>query len=92
MKTIKSRILVLCMLALTAASAWAGPVNINTADATTLARELSGVGEATARAIVAHREAHGRFENPDALLEVKGIGPRILERNRRNILVGKGKN
>jgi competence protein ComEA len=72
---------VLPMLAL------AGPVDINSADAETLARELSGVGLAKAEAIVAWREAHGPFTSPESLLEVKGVGPALLEKNLENIRV-----
>lgn len=67
--------------------ALAGPVNINTADATTLAAELTGVGPALAEAIVADRQAHGNFATPEALTRVKGIGQRIVEMNKANILV-----
>jgi competence protein ComEA len=69
-------------------AAWAGPVNINTADAATLAAELTGVGPALAEAIVKDRTEHGKFDSPDALARVKGIGTRIVELNRANILVG----
>ena len=62
-------------------------VNINTADTETLARELSGVGAAKARAIVEYREAHGEFASADELLEVKGIGMAILEKNLNKITV-----
>jgi len=65
----------------------AGPVNINTADAATLAAELTGVGPALAEAIVRDREENGRYESPEALMRVKGIGARIIEMNRANILV-----
>ncbi len=68
-------------------AAFAGPVNINTADAATLAAELNGVGPALAAAIVADRAANGRFASPEALARVKGIGERIVEINRANILV-----
>ena len=37
--------------------------------------ELPGVGEATAAAIVAHRESIGSFSSIEQLLDVKGIGP-----------------
>lgn len=57
-------------------------VDLNAADAITLQRELSGVGEAKAKAIVAYREANGPFASVDELLEVKGIGKAILDRNR----------
>jgi competence protein ComEA len=68
-------------------SAFAGPVNINTADARTLAEELVGVGPALAKAIVLDREQNGEFSSPDALARVKGIGSRIVEQNKRNILI-----
>jgi competence protein ComEA len=57
-------------------------VDLNNADAVTLQRELSGVGEAKAKAIVAYRESNGPFASVDELLEVKGIGKAILDRNR----------
>ncbi|NQD91806.1 helix-hairpin-helix domain-containing protein [Pseudomonas sp. CrR25] len=64
-----------------------GRVNLNTADASTLQRELSGVGEVKAKAIVAYREANGSFASVDELLEVKGIGESILEKNRDKLSV-----
>ena len=79
-----SRVLLLILLPL-AAPAWAGPVDINTADAVTLASELNGVGPAIAEEIVRDREANGRFESAEALMRVRGIGERIIERNRENI-------
>lgn len=57
-------------------------VNINVADAETLQRELAGVGKVKAEAIVAYREQNGPFASVDQLLEVKGIGKALLERNR----------
>lgn len=68
-------------------AAAAGPVNINTADAAKLATELQGVGPALAEAIVADRKANGNFATPEALTRVKGIGERIVEMNKGNILV-----
>ena len=62
-------------------------VNINTADVETLARELNGIGTAKARAIVEYREAHGEFAHVDELLEVKGIGLAILEKNLSKLTV-----
>lgn len=41
---------------------------------------LPGIGPATAIAIVEHRAAHGPFRRPEDLLEVRGIGPRTLEK------------
>ena len=65
----------------------AGPVNINTADAETLAAELDGIGPALAAAIIRDREEHGRFEAPEEIMRVSGIGPRVLEDNRDDIRV-----
>ncbi|HET6553197.1 MAG TPA: helix-hairpin-helix domain-containing protein [Dyella sp.] len=66
------------------------PVNINKADASTLAKSLDGVGLTKAEAIVAWREEHGPFKSADDLGQVKGIGPATLERNRSAILLDDG--
>jgi competence protein ComEA len=60
-------------------------VDLNLADAATLQRELAGVGEAKAKAIVAYRESNGPFASVDELLEVKGIGKAILDKNREKL-------
>lgn len=62
-------------------------VDLNKADAPTLQRELLGIGEAKALAIVAYRDANGSFASVDELLEVKGIGKAILDRNRDKLEV-----
>lgn len=49
---------------------------INTADAQMLA-DLPGIGPALAERIVAYRDAHGDFQNMEALGEVPGIGPSL---------------
>jgi competence protein ComEA len=64
---------------------FAGPVDINRADAATLAKELEGVGSSRAQAIVQYREKNGPFKKADDLLNVKGIGDKVLEQNRANI-------
>jgi competence protein ComEA len=66
---------------------FAGPVDINTADAETISSELNGIGLAKAKAIVEYREKYGPFKNPEDLALVKGIGDRTVELNRANILV-----
>ncbi|MBB5207311.1 ComEA family DNA-binding protein [Chiayiivirga flava] len=63
----------------------ADTVDINTADAATLAAVLDGVGDAKAQAIVAYREENGPFQSVDQLAEVKGIGLKTLEKNRDRI-------
>ena len=68
--------------------AFAGPVDINTADAETLSSELDGVGLAKAKAIVEYRKKYGPFKTAEDLSLVKGIGERTVEINRGNILVG----
>lgn len=66
--------------------AFAGPVNINTADAATISAELQGVGLTKAQAIVEYRKVHGPFKSYEDLTLVKGIGARTVEINRANIL------
>ena len=70
---------------LPAGAAIAGPVNLNSADAATLARELDGIGPAKAQAIVEFRQKNGPFKSPEDLLKVEGIGDKVLEQNRGNI-------
>ena len=65
--------------------AWAGPVDINKADAATIAKELQGIGLSRAQAIVAYREKNGAFKSAEDLRKVKGIGAKTLELNRGNI-------
>ena len=55
-----------------------GVVSLNSASVAELVG-LPGVGQATAAAIIAHREAVGGFTSPEQLLEVKGIGPAKYE-------------
>jgi competence protein ComEA len=41
---------------------------------------LPGIGESKAKAILAYRAQNGRFKRVEELLEVRGIGEKILER------------
>ncbi len=68
-----------------AAEPAAATVNINAADAQTLAANLKGVGEAKAAEIVRHRETFGPFASAEELTEVKGIGQSTLDMNRNVI-------
>lgn len=60
-------------------------VNINTADVSTLAASLRGVGVKKAEAIVAYRDEHGPFQSVDELINVKGIGAKVLEQLRPQV-------
>lgn len=79
-----------CLAALAIAGpvfAFAGPVNVNTADAETISAELEGVGLSKANAIVEYRQANGPFKSAQDLQAVKGIGTRTIEINRENIVL-----
>ena len=62
-------------------------VDINSADAETLAKVIDGIGVAKAQAIIDYRQAHGPFQSVDGLAAVKGIGERTVERNRDRLSV-----
>ena len=70
-----------------AAAPSAALVNINSADAATLADRLNGVGIKKAEAIVNFREKNGPFKSIDDLVNVTGIGAATLEKNRSFISV-----
>ncbi len=65
----------------------AGVVNINTADAQTLAANIVGVGEKKALAIINFRDEHGPFKSVDELTQVKGIGLKLVDKNRENLTI-----
>ncbi|HXC57925.1 MAG TPA: helix-hairpin-helix domain-containing protein [Steroidobacteraceae bacterium] len=67
--------------------AQAGPVNVNTADAETLSRELKGIGMKRAEAIVEYRKKFGPFKSADELALVKGIGPSAIQKNREFVRI-----
>lgn len=53
------------------------PLDLNTATAEQIAR-LPGVGPGLARRIVEERQRRGRFDGPEGLRSVLGVGPRKL--------------
>lgn len=74
--------------ALAGAPAGAKPaVNINTADAATLADAIDGVGVNRAQAIVEYRRTHGQFKSVEELTRIKGIGAATVEHNRERLTV-----
>jgi len=62
-------------------------VNINSADAETIASVLVGVGVEKAKAIVAYREQHGQFYVAEELTAVKGIGKSTVLKNEARIRI-----
>lgn len=87
MKMLKA-VVVSLVLSFLSTAALAEPVDINTADAKTLAAQLQGIGPKSAEAIVAYRTKHGPFKRAEDLDKVKGVGKKTVEKNRANIVVG----
>ena len=90
-KTFKPLLQMLVVGSVLPIAAWAGPVNINTADAETLAAELAGIGLSKAQAIVADRQRNGQFKSAADLARVKGVGARIVAMNKGNIRLGESR-
>jgi competence protein ComEA len=61
-------------------------VNINSAELEEL-MTLDGIGEKMAARILAFRKKNGPFQNPADIMMVKGIGPKIFDRNKDLILI-----
>jgi len=53
-------------------------INLNTASAEELT-SLPGIGEILAARIVAYREEHGPFQTLDDIMQVSGIGSKVVE-------------
>jgi len=77
----------LVMLAFCSANAFASPININTADAKTIADSLNGIGIKKAEAIINYRTKNGDFKSIDDLSHVSGIGAKTIEKNKTDILL-----
>ena len=63
-------------------------VNLNKADRFELERDLIGVTEETARAIVQYRKNNGLFESLDDVLNVNGVERDFLNINRYYLHLG----
>jgi competence ComEA-like helix-hairpin-helix protein len=63
------------------------PLNLNHASADEISR-LPGVGPSLARRIVEERDRRGRFESPDGLRGILGMGPKRLAALREHVTVG----
>ena len=63
------------------------PLDLNRASLDQIAR-LPGVGPSLARRIVDERERVGRFDSPDRLRGILGLGPKKLAALREHVTVG----
>jgi len=84
----RSLSLLLLAAALTISVGWCGAVNVNAADAQTLAQELKGVGPVKAQRLVEYRQRHGAFHSIDEIAQVKGFSQKLIERNRAELRLG----
>lgn len=75
------------LLILFSANLLATPVNINTADAKTIAQSLQGIGQKKAEDIIIYRKKNGLFKTVNDLTQVKGIGKKTVEKNLADILL-----
>ena len=64
-----------------------GKININTAGKDAL-MTLPGIGESKADAIIAYREAQGKFQNTEELMNIRGIKEGIYNKIKDLIIVG----
>jgi competence protein ComEA len=81
-----NRFLLICLFLFFVCTAWAEPLDINTATAEQIAQVMTGVGVAKAETIVKDRDANGKFKSIDDLNRVKGIGAATIDKNRDKIV------
>jgi competence protein ComEA len=65
----------------------AAPVNINSADAKSIADSIKGIGIKKAQAIVDYRTKNGDFKSIDDLSQVTGIGAKTIEKIKADVLL-----
>lgn len=61
-------------------------IDLNSASARDL-EALPGIGPVLARRIVEHRDRHGGYQRLEDLLQVKGVGARLVDRLRPHIVI-----
>lgn len=71
----------LALLSALALHTQAAVIDINSASAEELARNLLGVGPAIAKRIISFRETEGYFPTPDSIQLVPGIGEKTFLKN-----------
>lgn len=76
-------------MVLLGASLLFGAVDINSADKKEL-MTLKGIGEKKADAVLLYRKANC-FKSVDDLTAVKGIGPKFIAKNKKDLKAGKCK-
>ncbi len=86
--TQRIRLVVGLIVGLLASVGAAAEININTASAQQLAKNMKGIGPNKAEAIVLYRQQHGPFGRLEDLMRVRGIGKTTVEINRGVISVG----
>jgi competence protein ComEA len=74
------------LVALTVSFSAFAAVNINTASKAEL-ETLNGVGANKATAIIKYRKENGNFKSVNDLTNIKGIGPKIVEKIGKNATV-----
>lgn len=75
------------LVLLTVNNSFATPININTADAQSLADSLTGIGKHKAQAIIHYRQKNGLFKQPVDIVKVRGIGRATFHKNKDDILI-----
>lgn len=76
-----SCVLAFSQAALSAEKLISSPVNINTADAATIAKNLKGIGLSRAQDIISYRQTVGEFKSLEELTEIRGIGVKTVKAN-----------
>ena len=61
-------------------------ININSADVSELI-QLIGIGKAKAKKIIEYRTNNGKFVSVEQLTDVKGIGKKIVQKNKKRIVL-----
>ncbi len=61
-------------------------ISLNQANVQQL-QSLNGVGEKKALAIVEYREKNGGFKTVEEITNIKGIGPKLLEKNKSRLML-----
>jgi competence protein ComEA len=83
----KLSIIIAATLLIFSGNLLATPVNINAASASEIAAALTGIGQSKAEAIVAYRSQNGDFKKANDIVQVRGIGNAIYEKNKNDILL-----